>query len=52
MPGKGLSMRKIYEIIHLTYECGCSNRDIGLSCIIGSSIVSYSYNVPGHGGYN
>jgi len=33
-------MRKIREILRLKYECGCSNRKIGLSCGIGSSTVS------------
>ena len=40
MPGKRLSMRKIKEILRLKYECGRSNREIGLSCGIGSSTVS------------
>ena len=40
MPKKRLSMRKIREVLRLKYECGCSNREIGLSCNIGSSTVS------------
>ena len=40
MPKKRLSMRKIREILRLKHECNCSNRDIGLSCGIGSSTVS------------
>ena len=40
MPGKRLSMRKIREILRLKYECGRSNREIGMSCGIGSSTVS------------
>ena len=40
MPGKRLSMRKIREILRLKYELHRSNRDIGLSCGIGSSTVS------------
>ena len=33
-------MRKIREILRLKHECGRSNREIGLSCGIGSSTVS------------
>jgi transposase len=40
MPGKRLSMRKIREILRLKHECGRSNREIGISCGIGSSTVS------------
>lgn len=39
MPGKRLSMRKIREVLRLKYELGRSNREIGLSCGIGSSTV-------------
>ena len=40
MPGKRLSMRKIREVLRLKYELHRSNREIGLSCGIGSSTVS------------
>lgn len=40
MPGKRLSMRKIEEVLRLKFELGRSNREIGLSCGIGSSTVS------------
>lgn len=40
MPKQRLSMRKIREILRLKHECNCSNREIGLSCNIGSSTVS------------
>jgi transposase len=40
MPGKRLSMRKIKEVLRLKFELGRSNREIGLSCGIGSSTVS------------
>ncbi len=40
MPKKRLSMRKIREVLRLKYELGCSNREISLSCSIGSSTVS------------
>ena len=40
MPGKRLSMRKISEVLRLKFELGRSNREIGLSCGIGSSTVS------------
>lgn len=40
MPGKRLSMRKIREVLRLKYELQRSNREIGLSCGIGSSTVS------------
>jgi len=40
MPGKRISMRKIREILRLKYECGRSNREIGLSCGIGRSTVA------------
>jgi transposase len=40
MPGKRLSMRKICEILRLKHECGRSNREIGISCGIGSSTVN------------
>ena len=40
MPGKRLSMRKIREILRLKHECGRSNREIGISCGVGSSTVS------------
>ncbi len=39
MPGQRLSMRKIREVLRLKYELNRSNRDIGLSCGIGSSTV-------------
>jgi transposase len=39
MPGKRLSMRKIREVLRLKYELNRSNREIGLSCGIGSSTV-------------
>lgn len=39
MPGKRLSMRKIREVLRLKYEFNRSNREIGLSCGIGSSTV-------------
>jgi len=39
MPGKRLSMRKIREVLRLKYELHRSNREIGLSCGIGSSTV-------------
>jgi transposase len=39
MPKKRLSMRKIREVLRLKYEYGCSNREIGQSCGIGSSTV-------------
>jgi len=40
MPGKRVSMRKIREILRLKYECKRSNREIAVSCSIGSSTVS------------
>lgn len=40
MPGKRLSMRKIREVLRLKYELNRSNREIGMSCGIGSSTVS------------
>ena len=39
MPGKRLSMRKIREVLRLKYELNRSNREIGMSCGIGSSTV-------------
>lgn len=39
MPGKRLSMRKIREVLRLKFDCGRSNREIGLSCGIGGSTV-------------
>lgn len=39
MPGKRLSMRKIREVLRLKYEQNRSNREIGLSCGMGSSTV-------------
>lgn len=39
MPGKRLSMRKIREVLRLKYELNRSNREIGLSCGVGSSTV-------------
>lgn len=40
MPGKRVSMRKIREILRLKHECKRSNREIAISCGIGSSTVS------------
>lgn len=39
MPGKRVSMRKIREVLRLKYDLHRSNREIGLSCGIGSSTV-------------
>ncbi len=39
MPGKRISMRKIREVLRLKYDLHRSNREIGLSCGIGSSTV-------------
>lgn len=51
-------MRKIHEVLRLKYEQGRSNREIGISCGIGSSTVSeyiqrvrragLSWPLPGH----
>jgi transposase len=35
-----LSMRKVREILRLTYECGRSQREVALSCEVGSATVS------------
>ncbi len=39
MPGKRVSMRKIREVLRLKHDLRRSNREIGLSCGIGSSTV-------------
>ena len=39
MPGKRISMRKIREVLRLKHDLRRSNREIGLSCGIGSSTV-------------
>jgi len=39
MPGKRVSMRKIREILRLKYELKRSNREVAVSCGIGSSTV-------------
>ena len=51
MPGKRLSMRKIREVLRLKYELNRSNREIGLSCGIGSSTVSDYIQRVRNGGF-
>lgn len=40
MPAKRLSMRKIQEILRLTYEAGLSTRQIARSCSVGRTTVA------------
>lgn len=44
MPTEKLSMRKIRELFRLHYECGCTNRAIGLSLGVSASTVSIYIN--------
>ena len=42
MPAKGLSMRKIREILRLRYEVGLSSHQIAASCSVGrTAVVGY-----------